>query len=183
MPTPLVITHGSLVAGLLNDAPPMPLGRGSPSEHLRAKLEALTPESIFAHTGKPVRDQNMAACCLSGLWLRHNYFDESHALSQEIKTPTGGFWHAILHRREPDYGNARYWFRRVGQHPIFSDLNDSAAAAGWPAGPRWDAFHFVDRVEQASRLPAEHATVQLCQKIQQCEWELLFDYCWQQALS
>ncbi len=27
-------------------------------------------------------------------------------------------WHAILHRQEPDAGNAAYWFRQAGPHPV-----------------------------------------------------------------
>ena len=46
----------------------------------------------------------MAACCLCGLWLLHDFLDESHSLSQEITTDTGSYWHGIMHRREPDYG-------------------------------------------------------------------------------
>ena len=64
----------------------------------------------------------MAAACLAGLWLHHNFLDESHTLSQDIDTTTGSYWHAIMHRREGDYGNAKYWLHRVGA----SDVRDAA---------------------------------------------------------
>jgi hypothetical protein len=175
--------YGPLVASLLSDAPLAPIDTGQPYEKFRVTLFALTPERLFAHTGQPVRDRRMASACLAGLWLRHNFLDESHSLSQEIETPTGSFWHGILHRREGDFGNSRYWFRRAGQHTIFPALNDAAAAAGWPATPRWNPITLVDRVEQAIRLPAENPTAQLCRTVQQIEWEVLFDYSWKQALA
>ena len=53
----------------------------------------------------------MAACCLAGVWLLHDYLDESHTISQRIDTPSGSFWHGIMHRREGDFSNAKYWFR------------------------------------------------------------------------
>ncbi|MBA4031733.1 MAG: hypothetical protein C0478_12705 [Planctomyces sp.] len=56
-------------------------------------------------------------------WLEVlGYPDESHQMSQSIEgrgTPRNGdYWHAIHHRREPDPGNAAYWFRRVSEHPL-----------------------------------------------------------------
>ena len=175
--------YGPAVASLLKDLPPAPLDAGVPNEKVRLPLFALAPERLFAHTGQPVRDQRMAKACLAGLWLRHNFLDESHSLSQEIETPTGSFWHAILHRREGDFGNSRYWFRRVGEHPIFPTLNEAAATAGWPATPHWNPITLVDRVEQTARLGKDDPTVQLCQMVQQIEWELLFDYSWKQAIA
>lgn len=60
-----------------------------------------------------------AVAVKAGLLLWHDAADESHQLSQSIeglgKEHAGDYWHAILHRREPDYSNAKYWFR---QFPI-----------------------------------------------------------------
>src|SRR3954452_17648064 len=60
---------------------------------------------------------------LSGLFLRLNRWEKSHQLSHDLNTPEGSYWHGIAHRLEPDYGNAAYWFRRVGRHPIFDPLH------------------------------------------------------------
>src|SRR5690242_16081592 len=117
-------TYGPDLAALLRDSRLMPLGPGSPNTKVHAQLNALTLEKIFGN-GK-IRDQDMAKCCLAGLWLYHDFLDESHTLSQEIHSTSGSHWHGIMHRREPDYANAKYWFHRVGSHPIFASLADQA---------------------------------------------------------
>ena len=120
---------------------------------------------------------------LAGLWVYFSCFDQGHEIAQDIETPEGSFWHAILHRQEPDPGNAAYWFRQAGPHPVFADLVNSAARiaawypeAGFRMDGRWDPFAFIDFCEQARRMqgtPAERAALE----IQRAEWQLLFDYC------
>lgn len=60
-------------------------------------------------------------CLEAGLLLLWDHVDESHQISQTMEgqgTPrTADYWHGIMHRREPDAGNAAWWFRRVGSHP------------------------------------------------------------------
>jgi hypothetical protein len=135
-------------------------------------------------------DRSMADACRAGLWLYHNFLDEAHEISQKLHTPTGSYWHALMHRREPDFDNAKYWFRRVGTHPIYESLCSSAAelavAAPSPAAflrtqSVWDPFAFVDLC--AASLSGRAPCAELCRQIQKREWELLFEWCYRQAVG
>src|SRR5262249_51545049 len=123
--------HPALIAGLLAEGRLAPLGPGTPNDRARGKLEALKVDTAFAPLA--VRDRDMASACLAGLGLYHDFIDDAHAIAQEIETPEGSYWHGLVHRREPDFSNAKYWFRRVGNHAIFEPLRifaaESAAAA------------------------------------------------------
>ena len=173
--------YGSRVAQILaldqdgNRLIPLVSGGCSPKE-ARSALEKHKASDLFPDAPAPE-----AAC--AGLWVYFSCFDQGHKIAQDIETPEGSFWHAILHRQEPDPGNAAYWFREVGTHPLFAGLQKAAAriveqypGAGFDVEDGWNPFAFIDFCEQARRMPgkdAERAALQ----IQRAEWQLLFDYC------
>ena len=77
-------------------------------------------------------DHRNKCCVESGLLLLWDFLDDSHEISQTMEgkgSPrTADYWHGIMHRREPDAGNASYWFRRVGPHPAFDHLGTQLIA-------------------------------------------------------
>ncbi|MFO0901699.1 MAG: hypothetical protein U0939_01795 [Pirellulales bacterium] len=150
------------------------LGPGRPVAALRPALARLSPAALDPR--HPPRDLDFAHCCLSALWLLYDFLDESHTLSQDIHTSTGSFWHGIMHRREPDAWNSKYWFRQVGRHPVIDQLARTAPTLGYNYT---DAAAFVDFCEsvRGTNTPQE----QTARAIQQLEWRLLFDYCYQAA--
>lgn len=166
------------IAWLLADAQDMELGSWSPRKDKGRILEGLALEALFE--SKPIVDDRMARCVLSGLWLLFDYFERSHELSQSIETSTGSYWHAILHRREPDASNAAYWFRRVGSHPIHPELSRQAQriAPSMFTNSTWDPCRFVDLSDRAGG-----NQIQALKAVQRAEWRLLFDFSYRNALG
>ncbi len=182
-------SYGPVLSALVKNARANELGPGTADLWQRAALASLSVEDLVAPHRLGSRD--MALACLAGLWIRYDFLDESHRISQDLETPTGSFWHGILHRREGDYSNAKYWFRRVGRHPVYGPLATAAhELAGESKVPgaetltltgAWDALQFVDLCQRA--IEGAPPLRQLCTQIQQREWELLFDYCHGQAVG
>ena len=174
--------YGPLCHELISTASAPVLGPGKSNPGAFDLLQSMDNQSIG--NGREVLDREMADGCRSALWLLHNFLDESHSISQDIHTTTGSYWHAIMHRREPDYSNAKYWFRRVGVHPVYADVA-SAAMAEYPtfgptviSGGKWDPEAFVDACQQAVR---DDSMAPTCRSVGQLEWLALFEYCYQAA--
>ncbi|MCE9562448.1 MAG: hypothetical protein K8U57_10385 [Planctomycetes bacterium] len=162
------------VAELLAKLPVAPLGPGTPDESVRAELTALNDASFGSH----IIDRDLANCCRSGLWLAFNFLDESHRISQDYEESTGNFWHAIMHRREPDPSNSKYWWRRVGVHPVFDQLRERAASVGYAFTTPEAFVDFCEKVRDAG-----NADEELAKRVQATEWRLLFEWCWRNAIA
>jgi hypothetical protein len=151
-----VPAYPAAVEALLATPHPVALGPGVPPVHLRAQIAA-----ACAALPPP---------CAAGLWLRFDFLHEAHEICQQDEgAPDRDFWHAVMHRREPDAVNSKYWWRRVGPHPVLEQLRTRAPEVGYtfttPAA-------FVDFCEKTrdTGTPAE-ATAK---RVQHLEWELMF---------
>ncbi len=155
---------------------PMPLeGGDAPESALRALGET--------DAGRLFPGSYAADAAMGGLWLYYSQLEAAHTIVQNVPSQEGSFWHGIMHRREPDAGNAAYWFRRVGRHACFPALAEAAAGivercpgVKFVAGSEWDPFGFIDFCEEARR-DRGPAAMRAAKEIQLAEWQLLFDFC------
>jgi hypothetical protein len=151
-----------------------------PSRLPRSALD-LKLESWFTTRRIPAASQP-ALHAAALLW--HDHLDDAHALAQEITTTTGSFLHAMVHRREPDYDNARYWFHRVGRHEAFYAIARAAtpflvkqgqnqlASKLLPNG-LWNPFAFVDACAETLRQDSSNWNVPILRDLQRIELESL----------
>src|ERR1700712_2901000 len=130
---------------------PRTLVFGTPDAGAEAALRAMSDQTLSKN--RRVRMPHDASALQAGLWLLFDFMTESHDISQAVATPSGSYWHGILHRREPDAFNAKYWMARVGEHPIFpellADAHEIAAASPLAAAlaehKKWNAAWFTDQ--------------------------------------
>ncbi len=148
--------------------------------------------------GQAVKDPSLANAVKSGLLLWNDALDDSHDISQSIRSKTGSYWHGIMHRREPDYSNSKYWFARVGNHPIFPTLRVRVLelfkaepspspqlaryAEAIEQNDNWDAPQFIDWCQAAAR-HADDEAVEFLQTVQVEEIKLLLDYSCRNAMA
>ena len=181
-----------LVAAILRDAGASAYERlvvgDSPLTGTR-KLAAVVPAQLFSQSVKHPDD---AAAALAGLWLWHDALNECHKIVQDIASPTASMWHAIMHRREGDFSNSKYWYARCETHQVIRQLGAIASSIVGQApadcdmaqslSDGWNPRAFVDLVESVHCKPADPRR-QVAIKLQRAEWEVLFDYCAREAVE
>ena len=136
----------------------LPLDRAMPELVPQRRADARELELVQEALAHPEMMARPALC--AGIWLYVDELDRSHHISQGIETPTGSFWHAIMHRREGDFSNSHYWYRRAGLHPAMQNI------------PDYDAYEFVDEVEKHHAKNPEPLLAR-----QRLEWAALFTWC------
>ena len=165
------------------------------SPELTDALASTSLDDLFQ--GESVKNTTFGEAIKSGLLLWNDALDESHNISQGLANQTGSYWHGMMHRREPDYSNAKYWFGRVGAHPIFPQVRERALAIlnETPVSSdalarlsetieteeQWDAAQFIDWCQAAEGESADDVT-RFLQQVQAEEIKLLLAYSYQNAV-
>ena len=194
------VTYTSAIAeviGKLEAGNPLPtlVPQKAWSSELTDTLEAASLDDLF--DGTSLKNTTFAEAIKSGLLLWNDALDESHTISQGLADPTGSYWHGIMHRREPDYPNSKYWFGRVGSHPIFPALRErSLELYNETANPsdalteigeaiaaqeNWDSYQFVDWC-QAAEGDSDSDVTGFLQQVQAEEIKLLLAYSYRNAV-
>jgi len=167
---------------LLATPQPAELGPGPrpgimPEAELNRTLDEALPRTKFSGQSQ----QLIRALIL--LW--HDHLEAAHVIAQGVESADGAFVHGIVHRREPDYQNAAYWFRRVGAHPAFAEIARRAGQipgmqtgneAGLVRDDKWDSLAFIAACESAAQRASSGFRNQLLRQLQQIETEALLDW-------
>jgi hypothetical protein len=150
----------------------------------RDPYSSKTSNAIAALSGKEIPN-----LCLAGLWLLAGKLDRSHQISQSDHSASGSYWHGIMHRREVDYWNANYWFRKAPRHAVLATIGEEIAAspnhdrkltAKFLSSGRFDPAGLTDEVE---RCMTNQLDLQFFTEIAWLEWQHLFAHCWMESVT
>jgi len=171
----------SYAFAIMDSAGLAPLGPGPRATAIpRSQLNAQI-DDLFDRHGTPRKSELIRSLLL--LWNDH--LEPSHEISQDEHNPDGSLVHAIMHRREPDYSNAKYWWRSTGDHPAFADIaakveplvaDGPELAAQVLADGNWDPYAFTDAVAVGIRESEVSGRHQLLLRIQKAETEAVLEY-------
>ena len=194
------VTYASAIAEViekLETGNPLPtlVPQKAWNSELTDTLEATSLDEFFE--GESLKNTTFGEAIKSGLLLWNDALDASHTISQGLTNQTGSYWHGIMHRREPDYPNSKYWFGRVGTHPIFPELrectlklfketsnpSDTLTEIGQTlaAQENWDSYQFIDWCQTAEG-DSDSDVTRFLQQVQAEEIKLLLAYSYRNAV-
>ena len=135
----------------------------------------------------PTAHRTTRLAMAAGLLQAFDHWEASHNAAQAADDlgdrDLSAHWHAIAHRREPDPGNAAYWYRRVGRSRIFPELaqaldkmldDEPTPAPAWAArlAADWDPFAFLEACNASADRP-ESPDAQFARRLQRLEFDHL----------
>jgi hypothetical protein len=153
-----------------------------PFDHLERKKPGAKAREAVAQSSHPPQVK-------AALFLYLDCFDEAHDIAQNHEgTLTGNWLHAIVHRREPDASNSKYWYARVdlppevsrgiaeeiqrmGTIPALEPLYRKVSESG-----SWEPAAFVDLCGKFLKKSPQDPAYQTLAKIQEIEWRYLLEF-------
>lgn len=150
----------------------------------RQPLPPLFPKTVFDKSLSPqIEAADLSDFERCGLLMLNDDLDAAHSVVQNLPDDTSAFWHAIMHRREGDASNAKYWWRRTENHAAFGSVyenvrkylqseNDAAAQqflSQLEAQQNWLPVAFVDACQSGD--------AEWLRQVQIIEMETLLSWC------
>lgn len=100
----------------------------------KQELDSLSPAQLLAP--ETIVSADSASLVKAAIYLKHGFLDEAHGIAQGVPSSTGSYWHGIMHRHEGDISNSKYWYARVGDHPVLT------AIGGYPKNAETEKLEF-----------------------------------------
>lgn len=128
------------------------------------------------------------------LLLWHDQLEPAHRLVQDLQSADAAYLHGIVHRREPDFWNAKYWFRRAGRARVLPAITEAAKTKTRGMDPgdwasrlvlngQWNPEAFVDLCETVAKSVPEEPLNRLAQSLQDIELKEYVRLLWDRKRS
>ncbi len=172
-------------------------------DFLKSYLQGLSADRLIPERDPESFSGNLV---LAALMDKNDDLESCHKICQEAGQDDvcGNYWHGIVHRREPDFENARGWFRRAYGLPAYEEIYAGVLgvlqrvlqvpeygearerALGFMQHLRvqgsWDPIYLVDLCEACMERGSASESKML-EEVQKVEFEVLFDWTYRSALS
>lgn len=152
-----------------------------PALDLAARSRVASAQTIRLHEfGRTALSTSRRTVATGLMFLWHDHWERAHEIAQSDEgEPDHDLLHGMIHRREGDFSNAKYWFRSAGPHAAFpmitarvaSVARNHAVASKVIKEGVWNPSGFVDVVRDVSRGHEE-----MCRAIQAAEMIGYFEW-------
>lgn len=124
--------------------------------------------------------------CLTLLWF--DYLELAHQIADEEKSTEFYYFHAMIHRRERDFFNARFWFRQTDRrHVVFAEIarevrkyltqkGDQQLLECLIRDEEWVPLEFLEEILKGFKMDPTSEFVQKLRDIQTIEFACWFKY-------
>lgn len=139
-------------------------------------VEQIANASAQQISGQSNPSELAQICCRSLFHLWNDDLDRSHQLSQNVQEPLGSYLHGMMHRREGDFSNAKFWFSKAGATEAIDGPMYDQGKTIWPeifAWKQWDSLKFVDAVAEAVAKEEQEEQLATLRQMQTLEFRIV----------
>jgi len=168
---------------------------GRPNRIAARTLDDTEPMRLFGRPG--FADEAMVDAVRGLLYLWNGWPAEAIAHAEKAPPPEACYIRAIAERQAGRADEAKRLFQQIGNHPVYLSLADRAFKdldgtnepllvrfqQAIELGGLWEPYLYVDVFEMARGGKLKEQAEQVVRTLQCVEFELLFKYCYEQAVG